>query len=124
MRTAAFLFSLVTIAAAVPLGLWLQEHDVSSTCTFQFRMCPEEDAVCCILLLPPTEERIEAQTAVGLKEQIETTLDCNLGGTLMSEGYLGMLCDPSMAYDPMMQTVPTSVHPILIFSAEPARLRF
>ena len=93
--------------AGLPLGLWLDDEGgriVRATCDFLFVMCP--DRTCCIIVESRT---IEANAPFDLRDRIEAAMGCSAFGTLLSAGYLEMLCDPSVAYDEGMLSVATRV---------------
>ena len=98
-----FLLAFAVVGAALPLGLWLEERE-DAACDFSFVMCA--DAPCCMVV---ASERIEGQNASALRARLEAGLGCSVEGTLLSERYLELLCDPSIAYDPDMLRMPTRV---------------
>ena len=96
---------LLLLLAATSVGLPLLRLEV--VCTFSFVMCA--DAPCCMMMMLASQRRLQGQNASALKARIESALACTVEGTLLSDGYLNLLCDPAIAYDPDMLLAPTRV---------------
>ena len=96
---------MLLLLAATSVGLPLLRLEVV-VCEFSFVMCA--DAPCCMMMLA-SQRRLQGQNASALKARIESALACTVEGTLLSDGYLNLLCDPAIAYDPDMLLAPTRV---------------
>ena len=105
------LATVVVVANALPLGLEEGQALPSAVvCDFSFVVCADPPS-CCIMMMM-TGQKIDALNASAFKARIEGALGCSLHGTLLSDRYLELLCDPSIAYDPDMLIMPVHVRPL------------